>query len=60
MLRPVSISLNRKDQSGVIYDLAFDTDEVFQALKQDVIIPTKVTMTTQTLHNPENPSVVET
>ena len=46
VLRLVSILLILKDQSGIICDPALNIDEVFQAVKQEVIIPNKVTMTT--------------
>ena len=39
-----------KDQSDILCDPAFDTDEVSQAVKQEVIITTKVIMTTSNLH----------
>ena len=43
---PVSILLILKDQSGIICDPTHDIYEVPQASKQELIIPTRVTMTT--------------
>ena len=50
---PISILLILKDQSGIICDPTLDIGEVSQVDKQELIIPTRVTMTTLEFARPK-------